>query len=154
MDANNNPITAFNFVLEVEALYFLALKSIKAFNKENEYEYIQEGGVNDYVHLKRKPISKPATFQVERYVGTDSVMDPLALGTELILPVILYAYKQKGRQGLTESAPEFPARIYIFTGCTVISKDYGELNAEQSGLVTESTTIAYRELAVITNPFN
>ncbi len=149
----NNPVTSFNFVLEVELLYFLAIKSLRAFTKENEYEYIREGGVNDYVHMKRKPISKPFTFQIERYVGNERFLDPLALGTELILPLILYVYRHKSRQGLfTDSAPANPARIYIFTGCTVISKEYGELNAERSGLLTETTTIAYRELIAITNP--
>ena len=43
-DDINNPVPAFNFVLEVEALYFIPLKSVKAFTKENEYEYIKEGG--------------------------------------------------------------------------------------------------------------
>lgn len=152
-DAIYNPITAFNFVLEVEAIYFLPLRSIKGFTKENEFEYIREGGVNDYVHMKRKPISKPFTFQVEKYVGTERFLDPLALGTELILPLLLYVYRHKARQGLSESAPAYPARIYIFTGCTVISKEYGELNAEQSSILTETTTIAYRELIVIPNPF-
>ena len=152
-DAILNPITAFNFVLEVEALYFLPLRSVKGFTKENEYEYIREGGVNDYVHLKRKPISKPFTFQVEKYVGTERFLDPLALGTELILPLILYVYRHKSRQGLSEEAPAYPARIYIFTGCTVITKEYGELNAEQSSILTETTTIAYRELIVVPNPF-
>lgn len=151
-DAINNPITAFNFVLEVELVYFLPLRSIRAFTKENEYEYIREGGVNDYVHMKRKPISKPFTFQVERYIGTERFLDPLATGTELILPLILYLYRHKARGGFTDAAPAAPARIYIFTGCTVMGKEYGELNAEKSGLVTETTTIAYRELIVIPNP--
>ncbi len=155
-DDINNPITAFNFVLEVEALYFLPLKSVKAFTKENEFEYIREGGVNDYVHLKRKPISKPFTFQVERYVGTERFLDPLALGTELVLPLALYVYRHKARQGLSKGTGEdaMPARVYLFTGCTVMSKDYGELDAERSSLLTETTTISYRELIVITNPFN
>lgn len=151
-----NPLTNFNFVLEVEALYFLALKSVKAFNKENEFEYIREGGVNDYIHLKRKPISKPFTFQVERYVGTDRFLDPLALGTELVLPLALYVYRHKAQQGWSAGAwaDKMPGRIFLFTGCTVMSKDYGELDAERSGLLTETTTIAYRELIAITNPFD
>lgn len=151
-----NPLTNFNFVLEVEALYFLALKSVKAFNKENEFEYIREGGVNDYVHLKRKPISKPFTFQVERYVGTDRFLDPLALGTELVLPLALYVYRHKAQQGWSSGAwsDKMPGRIFLFTGCTVMSKDYGELDAERSGLLTETTTISYRELIAITNPFD
>ncbi|MBE5826554.1 MAG: hypothetical protein E7307_07945 [Butyrivibrio sp.] len=152
-DAIYNPITAFNFVMEVEGLYFLPIKTVRAFTKENEFEYIKEGGVNDYIHLKRKPISKPFTFQIERYIGTERFLDPLALGTELILPLILYVYRHKSRAGLTASAPAWPARIYTFQGCTVMSKEYGELNAEKSGLLTETTTIAYRELVVINNGF-
>ncbi len=149
----NNPITSFNFVLEVEGVYFLALKSVKVFNKENEYEYIREGGVNDYVHMRRKPISKPFTFQVERYVGTERFLDPLANGTELMLPVMLYVYRHKARSEVIDAAPASPARIYTFTGCVVTAKEYGELNSEKSAILTETTTIAYRELMVVTNPF-
>ena len=148
-----NPITSFNFVLEVEGVYFLPLKSVRAFTKEHEYEYIKEGGVNDYVHMKRKPISKPFTFQVERYVGTERFLDPLANGTELILPLILHVYRHAAMRGFTALPDASPARLYTFTGCTVISKEYGELNSERSGILTEVTTIAYRELMVVTNTF-
>ncbi len=149
MDTLHNAVPAFNFVLEVEAIYYVPLKSVKAFTKENEYEYIREGGVNDYVHIKRKPISKPFTFQVTRYVGTDRFMDPLANGTEFILPLVLYIYKSKAKQGFFSSAPSSPSRTYVFTGATVIGKEYGELDAERSALLTETTTIAYRELIVV-----
>lgn len=149
-----NPITAFNFVLEVEGIYFLPIKSVRAFTKENEYEYIKEGGVNDYIHMKRKPISKPFTFQIEQYVGTERILDPLANGTELVLPLILHVYRHKAMAGFSDFPDAFPARLYTFTGCTVISKEYGELNAERSSILTEITTIAYRELMVVTNPFD
>jgi hypothetical protein len=41
-------------------------------------------------------------------------------------------------------------RVYTFTGCTVISKEYGELNAEHPGLLVEKAVIAYRELVTVT----
>ena len=148
----SGPVTGFNFVMEVEQKYLLALNSVKAFNMENEYEYIQEGGVNDYVHMKKKPISKPATIQVERYIGTERFSDPLIIGKELQYPINLYIYRNEGRRETVGKESESPARIYIFTGCMVISKDYGELNAEQSSLVTESITISFRELSVVNNP--
>ena len=135
-----NPVINFSFMLRVEGIYDLPCRSVKSFHKENEFEYIQEGGLNDYVHLKRKPITKPFTFQVERYVGVDW-LDPMPLGTELILPVILFVNKYR-----FSNATFKPVRSYAFTGCTVIAKDYGELNAEKSGLLTEITTIAYREM--------
>lgn len=139
-----NPAVNFNFMLRVEGVFDLPCRRVHVFQKENEYELIQEGGLNDYVHMRRKPISKPFTFQVERYVGTD-ILDPLANGTELVLPVILYVnrYRVYG---------EFvPVRMYVFTGCTVMAKEYGELNAESSGLLIETTTIAYRELMCVDN---
>ena len=147
-----NPVPSFNFALEVEAVFFMPLKAVRVFTKENEFEYYQEGGLNDYVHMLRKPISKPFTFQVERYVGTDfnaSFMDPIAMGTELILPVVLYvAHRTAGKSGDDFSFTN-STRAYIFTGCTVISKEYGELNAERSGLLTDVTTISYKELMVM-----
>ena len=151
-----NPVPSFNFALEVEAMFFMPLKSVRVFNKENEFEYYQEGGLNDYVHMLRKPVSKPFTFQVERYVGTSantdfatSFIDPIALGTELILPVILYVTRFPASNSGDNFKPNNTPRCYIFTGCVVTAKEYGELNAERSGLYTETTTIAYKELFVM-----
>ena len=138
----NNPAVNFNFLLRVEGIYDLPCRSVHVFQKENEYELIQEGGLNDYVHMRRKPISKPFTFQVERYVGTD-ILDPLANGTDLTLPVILMVNRYRIYGDF------LPIRMYVFTGCTVMSKEYGELNAEKGGLLVETTTIAYRELVCV-----
>jgi len=156
-----NPAVSYNFGLQVEAMFFVPIKSVRVFTKENEFDYYQEGGLNDYVHMLRKPISKPFTFQVEKYVGTDSGMfdansgfiDPLALGTDLMLPLILFVNRAQTANAGENFSFDNCARAYIFTGCTVISKEYGELNAEQSKLLTETTTISYRELFAI-NQFN
>ncbi len=148
-----DPVGGFNFTLQVEAMYYLALKSVKMFTKENEFEYYQEGGLNDYVHMLRKPISKPFTFQVEQYVGVNSgnlikdfFKDPLTLGTDLSLPVVLYVNRNPASGFLGNLNPDNLGRVYVFTGCTVTAKEYGELNSEESRLHTELTTIAYREL--------
>ncbi len=150
-----NPVVSYNFSLEVEAMFFMPLRSVRVFTKENEFEYYQEGGLNDYVHMLRKPISKPFTFQVERYIGMSennwaqtSFFDPIALGTDLILPVVLYvSHSPAGNDGANFNPKNTP-RAYVFTGCTVTAKEYGELNAERSGLATETTTIAYKEVFV------
>ncbi len=135
----------FNFMLRVEGLFDLPCRRVHSFTKANEYEYIQEGGLNDYVHMRRKPVSQPFTFQVERYVGVD-YLDPLQPGTDLILPIVLFVCRMQMKGSF------MPFRTYTFTGCTVMSKEYGELNAESSGLHTETTTIGYRELVRITLP--
>ena len=143
-NTGSHPVIGYSFMLRVEGIYDLPCRAVRGFQKENEFEYIQEGGMNDYVHIKRKPISKPFTFKVERYVGVD-LIDPLPLGSEPVLPVILFV-----------NACAFPSlkpvRTYTFTGCTVIAKDYGELDAEKRGLVVETTTIAYREMVCVAVP--
>lgn len=141
------PLVAFSFMLRVEGMWDLPCKQIHNMSRENEFDYIQEGGLNDYVHAKRKPISKPFTFQVDRYVGVDLAVasDPLALGTELVLPLLLFVNKY----AVWDVKEMKSARTYAFTGCTVIGKNYGTLDAEKSGLLVETTTIAYREMACI-----
>ncbi|MCL1822999.1 MAG: hypothetical protein FWG44_02230 [Oscillospiraceae bacterium] len=143
-----NPVVGFNFMLRVELAFDLPCKSVKAFTKENEYELIQEGGLNDYVHMRRKPISKPFTLEVERYIGIDYV-DPLPNGAELALPVLLIIARYPTR----DFNPLTWARAYAFTGCTVMKKTYGELNGDKSELITETTTIAYREMVLLDLPW-
>ena len=142
LNSDTKPIGNYNFILRVEGAFDLPCRSIKVIRKENEYDYIQEGGLNDFVHLIRKPISKPFTLQVERYVG-ESFYDPLSLGTKLLLPMFLNV----GRY--LQPAFLMPDRQYVFTGCEVISKEYGELNAERSGLLTETTTIAFSRMFTV-----
>lgn len=129
------PLTNYNFLLRVEGAYDIPCKSIKGINQEAEYEYIQEGGLNDRVHIRKKPQSKPYTFQVERYVGTP-YEDIFIPDTIFTMPILLMVSRYQ----------EFflnPSRIYKFYGCRVISKDYGEFQGEQSGFLTENVTIAY-----------
>lgn len=135
-----HPLAAFNFILRVEAMYDLPCRRVTGISQEQEYEYIQEGGVNDYVHIVKKPVSKPYSFQVERYIGVDYV-DPLALGARLDMPVQLLVNRTLGNQGKTELT-------LSFSGCVVTGKSYGEVDAEHSGLLLETTTIAYQRMAV------
>lgn len=139
------PIENFNFMLRVEGVFDVPCKAVHSFTKENEYDYIQEGGLNDYVHMLRKPISKPFTFTVERYAGVDEGgYNPLQEGAELMLPLVLMVSPYAGHFA------GYSNRVYVFTGCSVMSREYGELDAEKSGLLTEKTQIGYRELIVMT----
>lgn len=144
---NSKPIGSYNFTLTVEGIYDIPLRSVKVMQKQNNYEKIREGGVNDYVHLKRMPITEPFVFQVEKYLS-NSVLDPLANGAELTLPVFLKIQHGQGseRKGMEDTDA---ARVYMFTGCVVMGKEYGELNAEKSALATEVVTIGYKEMFII-----
>ena len=140
------PVPGFNFLLRVEMAFDVPVKSVRAFTKNFEYEYIQEGGLNDYVHMRRKPISQPFTLEIERYAATDLYYDPLQNGTELMLPLILMVSPY---QGLFMG---YSRRTFVFTGCTVTGKEYGALDAEKGALLTEVIKIAYRQVAVVDLP--
>lgn len=143
-----NPLVNFNFMLRVEAIFDLPCRKIHAFSREMEYEYYQEGGLNDYVHMLRKPISRPFTLEIERYVGVDYI-DPLPLGAELTLPVLLFVGRNPN-----QFIPLLTARTYAFTGCCVMKKEYGELDAENSGILTEIITLGYREMLCVDIPWS
>lgn len=142
------PLVGFNFMLRVELIYDLPCKSVHQFTRDLEYEYIQEGGLNDYVHMRRKPISKPFELEIERYVGVDYV-DPLPLGTDLVLPLMLLVSRAPN-----QFEPQQCARTYVFTGCTVTGKTYGALEGSDSQLLVETTRIAYREMLCVDAPWN
>lgn len=143
-----NPLVNFNFMLRVELIFDLPCKSVRAFSRELEYDYIQEGGLNDYVHMRRKPITRPFTLEVERYVGVDYI-DPLPLGADLVLPVMLFVGRNHD-----QFIPGLVARTYVFTGCTVMKKTYGDLVGDQSGLLVETTTLGYREMLCVDIPWS
>lgn len=143
-----NPLVNFNFMLRVEMLYDLPCKGIRAFSRELEYDFIQEGGLNDYVHMRRKPITRPFTLEIDRYVGVD-YMDPMPLGADLALPVLLFVSRNHD-----QFIPGVVARTYVFTGCTVMKKTYGDLAGDQSGLLVETTTLGYREMLCVDIPWS
>ena len=119
----------------------------QTFSRDNEFEPIQEGGMNDYVYLKRKPITQPFKLVVERYVPYSlGITDPLANGTEFLLPMLLFIFKGDGMAEMDTS------RFYTFTGGVVMGKQYGALDAERSGLLTETITIGYNHMYCTTIP--
>ncbi len=133
-------VPSYNFMLLVDGAFEIPLKSVQPFARENEYEPIQEGGMNDYVYLKRKPISQPFKLVIERYVDYKiNLADPLSNGTELLLPLLLFVGNNTGGSCTY-------TRYYIFTGAVVMGKQYGGLDAEKSGLLTETITLGYNHM--------
>lgn len=142
---NQTPLPNYNFMLRVELAIDLPLKSVRAFTREMEYDLIQEGGLNDYVHMRRKGVTKPFFFEIERYVGI-SYVDVLPVGGNFFLPLLLIVGIEPN-----QFIPFYAGRTYAFSGCTVMKKTYGDLIADTSGLLVETITIAYRELFVVDN---
>lgn len=127
-----------NFMLTVNG-QDLPCKNFRSIQQEIEYEGIQEGGINNYVHIRKKPVTKPFTFQVERYVGP-GYRDPFTVGKEVKGTIVLKAGRKRGD---TQEYAQF-----TFSGCIVTGKNYSDMDAEKSGLLTETTTVAYERLAV------
>ena len=146
-NSGSDPLVNFNFMLRIELATDVPCKSVRAFQRELEFDQIQEGGLNDYVHMLRKPISRPFTLEIERYAGTD-YFDPLPLGADFVLPLLLFVSRSPA-----QFIPGVTARTYVFHGCTVIKKSYGDLVADQSGLLVETITIAYREMLCVDVPW-
>lgn len=105
-------------------------KSIQNFQQKQEEEYIQEGGLNGYVHIRPKPASQPSTLQIERYM-TEYFFDYLPNGEFLSGYLVL------------EVGGKFQ---FIFKGCMVTGKSYGTLDAEKGGILVETTTISYEQM--------
>lgn len=139
-DSVKNPLISNIFLLRVDAVYDLACTKVSGIVQEKEYENIVEGGVNDYVQLREKPSSKPNILQVERYIG-EKYLDPLPVGKRCEIPLVLYVARHL--KAFTDAPMTF-----TFSGCTVLSKKYGDLDAEHSGLLTETIQIAYQKVAV------
>ena len=139
-----DPLVGVNFILRIEAVIDLPLKKVHGFQEEFEYEMIQQGGVNEFVEIKQKPISKVKTFEIEYYVSKNFV-DILLLGTKFTIPMLLMISKEPGNFAMSKLS-----RLYTFTGCTVVSRSYGELDAERAGLVVETATIAYERMLPVT----
>lgn len=139
-DSVKNPLISNIFLLRVDAVYDLACTKVSGIVQEKEYENIVEGGVNDYVQLREKPSSKPNILQVERYIG-EKYLDPLPVGKRCEIPLVLYVARHL--KAFTDAPMKF-----TFSGCTVLSKKYGDLDAEHSGLLTETIQIAYQKVAV------
>jgi hypothetical protein len=142
-DSAKNPLVNNIFMLRVDALYDLACTKVSGITQELEYENIMEGGVNDYVQLRQKPSTKVKVLEIERYIG-EKYLDPLTVGRRPVLPLILYVSRYMG---------DFttPKMVFTFTGCTVMEKSYGELDAESSGLFKEKTKIAYETVIRLPN---
>ncbi len=135
-----NPMPNYIFLLRVDALYDLPCTRVSGIVQEKEYENIMEGGVNGYVQLREKPVSKPNILQVERYIG-ENHFDPLPVGYQSTMPLELYVsrYVREFNRAMM---------VFKFSGVTVVSKKYGELDAEKGGLLSVTTEIAHQQVSI------
>ena len=136
-DAEHKVHLNMNFKVLVEGEE-IACKAVQGLEEEQEQEYIREGGLNDSVHIRPKPASKPQVLKLERYITAD-YKDVLKVGQVLGQPLIV------------ETSPEVWGNTSVrfqFLGGVVTNRQFGGLHAERKGLLEETVSIAYREMRV------
>lgn len=134
-----NMIMNMNFLLTL-GREEISCKSIHGFQREREQEYFQEGGLNDYVHIRPKPATKPSTLEIERYVA-EGYKDYFPEGKRLDDALVLQV-------GKSQEKDKAPSLKFTFKGCVVTSKEYGTMDAQKGGILVERVTISYQELKV------
>lgn len=139
------PLINYHFLLRVDAVTDVACKKVEAFANEAEFEYLQEGGVNGYVHMLQKPTTAPKILQIECYAN-NNLTSTFTVGSRKTLPIILYVSKQANNIDTNY------AKQFIFTGCVIKKKTNGALDAEQGGLITDIVEIAFETVTVVNNP--
>ena len=139
-----DPVSGLNFVMRLNAAIDIPLRKVMSFSQELEYETIQQGGVNEYVTLVQKQASQVRYFEVEFYVSK-GYSHSLTLGASFTIPIMIIVSSVPGSFEL-----ESIKRMYAFTGCTVIGRTYGELDAEKGTLIVETAKIAYERMVPLT----
>lgn len=129
--------TSMNFIVRAEGREIIC-RSVQGIQKEREQEFIREGGLNDYVHIRPKPLTRAQTLKLECIASPDNEK-LLPLGKVLAEPLVV------------ETKPEMSSGKNIrftFNGCMVVDKKFGDLRAEKSGILEETISIAYQEMRV------
>ena len=113
-------------------------RSVQGIQKEREQEFIREGGQNDFVYVRPKPVSRAQTLKLE-CLASKRNEDILPLGGILSEPLVV------------ETKPDVSSGKsvrFTFSGCIVVDKKYGDLRAEKGGLLEEIISVAYQEMKV------
>ena len=139
-----DPVAGMNFVMRLNACIDIPLKKVGSISEDFEYETIRQGGINDYVSIRQKQISQVRSFDVEFYVSK-GYSHNLALGTSFKIPILIIVSDAPGFFDV-----QYVRRMYAFSGCTVIGRTYGDLDAESGSLIVESAKIAYERMVPLT----
>ena len=139
-----DPVAGLNFVMRINAVLDIPLQKVHGFSQDLEYETIQQGGVNEYVTIRQKQVTQVRSFEVEFYVSK-GYSSALSLGASFTIPIMILVSDVPG-----SFEAEHIKRMYAFTGCTVIGRTYGELDAERGALIVETAKIAYERMVPLT----
>ncbi len=114
----------------------MSFSNIKNISTEVEVEALKEGGVNDHVHILRKPSSSIQKLVFERGVCQGNILSMVSafsVGTNLLLPGTILVNNAKG----------MPVNAFIFTSGIVLKWKVSDLNASESKVLIETFEVAH-----------
>lgn len=143
----------FRFVVWLES-QFLAFQSVSGISQKIEYEYITEGGNNDFPRALRKPISSPQQLVFKRgyrinklgpsalWSGFGDSRKSAALEKENSIGMIFVL----DRSGSIQS-------MYSFITMGMVSWELDELNAQKPQTLIETFTVNHRGITNVPVPW-
>lgn len=129
--------TNMNFTVRADGRE-IPCRSVQGMQRQREQEFIREGGQNDFVHVRPKPVSRAQILKLE-CLASKSNEDILPLGRILSEPLVVETKPDASSGKLVR---------FTFGGCMVVDKIYGDLRAEKGGLLEETISVAYQEMKV------
>ncbi|MBC8546570.1 phage tail protein [Clostridiaceae bacterium NSJ-31] len=138
-----NPLPGYKFKVYIQGVE-MGFSKITNMETLVETEPLAEGGVNDYVHSLRKPVTTERTLTLERgMIGvsdmkalTQILMARFSVGQRLPIDMVITI---SGRSGKLE-------RIYFVHGAVVKKWQCSPLDAMSGSFLVESFELAYETL--------
>lgn len=138
------------FLVEIEN-YWISFSKVSNIQRAVEYDTIQEGGVNGFVHTLVKPSAQAQTIQFEKGIsvmGDDSLKKlKLTPGLRLLHPIGVYIYADDPT--FNNKAGRELERSYRISGCMVSKWELGGLDAMSSEVLVDKFEVVYSEVEQI-----
>ena len=129
------PISSNRFIVLIGPAK-MSFSKVKNIYTEVEVEAIKEGGVNDHVHIWRKPASNIQKLVFERGVCPSNILSSIssfAPGTNLLLPGTILVLNSRG----------IPMSMFVFTSGIVLKWKVSDLDAKSSEVFIETFEVAH-----------
>ncbi|GHU84887.1 hypothetical protein FACS1894198_1540 [Clostridia bacterium] len=140
---SNGFMTANNFFVTFDASP-LNFSKITNLEETIEYDIIQEGGLNQEVHVVPKPSTRVGTAMFEKAVHDDD---------KIFFDISVTAGSQFNMITVFILEGSTPRKLYLLNNCFVTKFSLSELNAAASSLLILKLEVAYSKMELVTANF-
>lgn len=119
----------------------ISFAKIRNISKEIQIDVLQEGGVNDYVHVLQKPYTTPHKLIFEKGISDEGILSkltPLLVGKKLPFSGIITVKNSKGET----------TGSYSFAEPIILKWSIGDLDALDNKVLIESLEVAHSGISV------